>query len=144
MSGDPRHVPLPSVALAELTNLKDRFSKAIRHASIMSAQKTFTSIPLHAAHPFKTKADGSKESCLEDLCIYSYTPALVRSRQMKKKRVTPSFVAIGQGKVSAKKGKELLTVDSELELVHKLVPATVNRTTISGDATTRAGALEAL
>ncbi|KAG2344808.1 hypothetical protein BDR05DRAFT_1058690, partial [Suillus weaverae] len=35
-------------------------------------------------------------------------------------------------------------VDSELELVHKLVPATANRTTISGDAATRAGALEGL
>jgi CHAT domain-containing protein len=63
---------------------------------------------------------------------------------MMKKRVTPSFVTIGQGKPGAGKGKELLAVDSELELVHKLVPATANRTTISGDAATRAGALEAL
>jgi CHAT domain-containing protein len=37
-----------------------------------------------------------------------------------------------------------LAVDSKLELVNKLVPATVNCTTISSDATTRAGALEAL
>jgi CHAT domain-containing protein len=37
-----------------------------------------------------------------------------------------------------------LAVDSEIELVRKLVPATVNRTTISGDAATRAGALQAL
>jgi CHAT domain-containing protein/tetratricopeptide (TPR) repeat protein len=188
-SGDPHHVPLPSVTLVELTNLKDRFARAIRHARIMGPKvprndlivllrtvwdtimlpivnvlqhglklkflsriwlcptAAFTSIPLHAAHPFKTNADGSKEPCLEDLYICSYTPtlsALVRSRQMMKKRVAPSFVTIGQGKPGAGKGKELLAVDSELELVQKLVPATANRTTISGDAATRAGALKAL
>jgi CHAT domain-containing protein len=61
-----------------------------------------------------------------------------------KKHGPPSFVAVGQGQPGTGKGKELLAVDSELELVHKLVPATANRTTISGDAATRAGALEAL
>ncbi|KAG2040976.1 CHAT domain-containing protein [Suillus americanus] len=187
--GDPHHVPLPSVDLAELTNLKNRFARAIRDASKMGPKvprndlivllrtvwdvimmpivnvlqhdlkvkfhsriwlcptAAFTSIPLHAAHPFRTNPDRSKEPCLEDLYICSYTPtlsALVRSRQMMKKRVTPSFVTIGQGKPGAGKGKELLAVDGELELVHKLVPATANRTTISGDAATRAGALEAL
>ncbi|KAG2122472.1 CHAT domain-containing protein [Suillus clintonianus] len=109
----------------------------------------FTSIPLHAAHPFRTKADRSgKESCLEDLYICSYTPtlsALIRSRQMmKKRRVPPSFVAIGQGQPRAGEGKALLAVDSEIELVSKLVPVTANRSTLSGDAATRAGALEAL
>ncbi|KAG2040928.1 CHAT domain-containing protein [Suillus americanus] len=188
-SGDPHHIPLPSISLAELTNLKDRFARAIRHASGMGPKlprndlivllrtvwneimlpivnvlqqdltlklhsriwlcptAAFTSIPLHAAHPFKTNADGSKEPCLEDLYICSYTPtlsALVRSRQMMKRRVTPSFVTIGQGTPGAGKGKALLAVDSELELVHKLVPATANHTTISGDAATRAGALDAL
>ncbi|KAG1823765.1 CHAT domain-containing protein [Suillus subaureus] len=188
-SGDPHHVPLPSVSLTELNNLKDRFARAIRHASIMGPKvprndlivllrtvwdaimlpivnvlenvlelkhrsriwlcptAAFTSIPLHAAHPFQTKADGSKEPCLEDLYICSYTPtlsALVRSRQMMKRRVTPSFATIGQGQPGAGKGKALLAVDSELELVHRLVPATANRTTISGDEATRAGALQAL
>ncbi|KAG1790417.1 CHAT domain-containing protein [Suillus plorans] len=189
-SGDPHHVPLSSVTLAELTNLKDRFARAIRHASTLGPKvprndlivllrtvwgeimlpivnvlrhdlklkyysriwlcptAAFTSIPLHAAHPFQTKPDRSgKEPCLEDLYICSYTPtlsALVRSRQLMKKRVPPSFVAIGQGQPGAGKGKALLTVDSELELVHKLVPAMANRTTISGDEATRAGALEAL
>jgi CHAT domain-containing protein len=188
-SGDPHHVPLPSVTLVELTNLKDRFARAIRHARIMGPKvprndlivllrtvwdtimlpivnvlqhglklkflsriwlcptAAFTSIPLHAAHPFKTNADGSKEPCLEDLYICSYTPtlsALVRSRQLMKKRVAPSFVTIGQGKPGTGKGKELLAVDSELELVQKLVPTTANRTTVSGDAATRAGALKAL
>ncbi|KAG2122491.1 CHAT domain-containing protein [Suillus clintonianus] len=109
----------------------------------------FTSIPLHAAHPFRTKADRSgKEPCLEDLYICSYTPtlsALIRSRQMmKKRRVPPSFVAVGQGQPGGGNGKELLAVDSELELVNKLVPATANRSTVSGVAATRAGALEAL
>jgi CHAT domain-containing protein len=61
-----------------------------------------------------------------------------------KKRLTPSFVTIGQGQPGAGKGKELLAVDSELELVLKLVPTTASHTTISGDAATRAGALEAL
>ncbi|KAG2356013.1 hypothetical protein BDR07DRAFT_1613351 [Suillus spraguei] len=107
----------------------------------------FMSIPLHAAHPFKTNPDRSKEPCLEDLYICSFTPtlsALVRSRQLMKKCVPPSFVAIGQGQPGEGKGKALLAVDSELELVYKLVPATANRSTISGDAATRAGALNAL
>jgi CHAT domain-containing protein/tetratricopeptide (TPR) repeat protein len=188
-SGDPHHVPLPSVTLIDLTNLKDRFARAIRQASRMNPAEprkdlivlsriiwdeimlpivnvlehvlkverrsriwlcptaAFTSIPLHAANPFITKPDRSKEPCLEDLYICSYMPtlsALVRSRRLMKKRVPPSFVAIGQGQPGAEKGKELLAVDSELELVHKLVPAMVNRTTISGNAATRAGALEAL
>ncbi|KAG2147002.1 CHAT domain-containing protein [Suillus cothurnatus] len=107
----------------------------------------FTSIPLHAAHPFQTRPDRSKEPCLEDLYICSYTPtlsALIRSRQMMKKRVRPSFVAIGQGQPRAGKSKELLAVDSEIELVRKLVPETINRTIISGDAATRAGALQGL
>ncbi|KAG2040834.1 CHAT domain-containing protein [Suillus americanus] len=188
-SGDPHHVPLPSVTLTDLTNLKDRFARAIRQASRMNPAESrtdlivlsriiwdeimlpivnvlehvlklkhrsriwlcptaaFTSIPLHAANPFQTKADRSKEPCLEDLYICSYTPtlsALFRSRQLMKKRVPPSFVAIGQGQPGIGKGKALLAVDSELELVHKLVPATANRTTISGDAATRTGALDAL
>ncbi|KAG2094539.1 CHAT domain-containing protein [Suillus cothurnatus] len=107
----------------------------------------FTSIPLHAAHPFITRPDRSKEPCLEDLYICSYTPtlsALIRSRKMMKKRVRPSFVAIGQGQPRAGKSKELLAVDSEIELVRKLVPETINRTTISGDSATRAGALQGL
>ncbi|KAG1824271.1 CHAT domain-containing protein [Suillus variegatus] len=181
-SGDPHHVPLPSIALADLKILKDRFTRAIRESSRMNPRESrtdlivllriiwdqimlpivdvlehilklqrrsriwlcptaaFTSIPLHAAHPFQTKPDRSgKEPCLEDLYICSYTPtlsALIRSRQLMKKRVPPSFVAIGQGQPGAGKGKALLAVDSELELA--------NRTTISGDEATRAGALSAL
>ncbi|KAG1845702.1 CHAT domain-containing protein [Suillus subalutaceus] len=188
-SGEPHLVPLSSVVLADLNNLKDRFARATRHASVMDPKvprndlivllrtvwdeimlpvvnvlqqdlklkshsriwlcptAAFTSIPLHAAHPFRTNADRSKEPCLEDLYICSYTPtlsALVRSRQMMKRRVTPSFMTIGQGRPGAGKCKTLLAVDSEVELVHKLVPATANRGTISGNAATRAGALEAL
>jgi CHAT domain-containing protein len=188
-SGEPHNVPLPSVTLTDLTNLKDRFARAIRYASGMGPKvprndlivllrtvwdeimlpivnvlervlelkhhsriwlcptAAFTSIPLHAAHPFRTNADCSKEPCLEDLFICSYTPtlsALVRSRQLMKKCGTPSFATIGQSNPGAGKGKALLAVDSELELVHKLVPASANRTTISGDAATRAGALKAL
>ncbi|KAG2123286.1 CHAT domain-containing protein [Suillus clintonianus] len=188
--GQPHHVALPSIALADLEDLKDRFARAIPQASKMGLRQprndlivllravwddimlpivnvlentlklkrqsriwlcptaAFTSIPLHAAHPFRTKADCSgKEPCLEDLYICSYTPtlsALIRSRQMMKNHVPPSFVAIGQGHPGAGTGKALLAVDSELELVHKLVPATANRSTLSGDAATRAGALEAL
>ncbi|KAG2344404.1 hypothetical protein BDR05DRAFT_183681 [Suillus weaverae] len=189
-SGEPHHVPLPSVTLTDLKNLKDRFARAIRHASSMGPKVprndlivllravwdeimlpivnvlqhdlklkclsriwlcptgAFTSIPLHAAHPFRTKEDRSgKEACLEDLYICSYTPtlsALVRSRQMMKTRVPPSFVAIGQGQPSTGNSKELLAIDSELELVQKLVPVAANRASISGDAATRAGALRAL
>jgi tetratricopeptide (TPR) repeat protein len=124
-SGEPHHVPLPSITLADLMILKDRFTRALRHASRMNPAETrtdlivllrivweeimlpivnalenvlklkrrsriwlcptaaFTSIPLHAANPFLTKADHSKEPCLEDLYVCSYTPtlsALVRSR----------------------------------------------------------------
>ncbi|KAG1720183.1 CHAT domain-containing protein [Suillus occidentalis] len=188
-SGEPRHIPLSSVTLKDLNILKDRFARAIRHASTMNPKAprndlivllrtvwdeimlpivnvlqhdlklkfysriwlcptaAFTSIPLHAAHPFRTNADRSKEPCLEDLYICSYTPtlsALIRSRQMMKKCVSSSFVAIGQGQPGAGKGKALLAVDSELELVHKRVPETATRTIISGEAATRAGALEAL
>ncbi|KAG2134478.1 CHAT domain-containing protein [Suillus clintonianus] len=189
-SGEPHHIPLSSVTLADLENLKGRFARAIQQASKMGLTESrsdlivlsrivwdeimlpivnvlehvlelprgsriwlcptaaFTSIPLHAAHPFQTKADRSgKEPCLEDLYICSYTPtlsALIRSRQMMKNCVPPSFVAVGQGQPGGGKGKALLAVDGELELVHKLVPATANRSTISGDAATRAGALEAL
>ncbi|KAG1793810.1 CHAT domain-containing protein [Suillus variegatus] len=189
-SGDPHHVPLPSVTLADLTNIKDCFARAIRDSSWMNPGElrtdlivlsqiiwdqimlpiinvlkhvlklkcrsriwlcptaAFTSIPLHAAHPFQTKADRSgKEPCLEDLYICSYTPtllALIRSRQLMKKRAPLSFVAIGQGQPGAGKGKALLAVDSELELVHKLVPVTANCTTISGNAATQAGTLSAL
>ncbi|KAG1732991.1 CHAT domain-containing protein [Suillus occidentalis] len=188
-SGDPHHVPLMSISLVDLNNLKERFTGAIRNASRMNPTQprndlivllrivwneimlpvvnvlenvlklkrrsriwlcptaAFTSIPLHAANPFLTKADRSKEPCLEDIYVCSYTPtlsALVRSRQLMKKRVTPSFVTIGQGQPGAGKGKALLAVDSELELVHKLVPAAASHNTTSGDAATRAGALKAL
>ncbi|KAG2159484.1 CHAT domain-containing protein, partial [Suillus bovinus] len=107
----------------------------------------FMFIPLHAAHPFNTKADHSKKPCLEDLYICSYTLtllALVRLRQSMKKHISPSFVAVRQGQPGAGKGKALLAIDSEFELVHKLIPVTANCTTISGDAATQAGALEAL
>jgi CHAT domain-containing protein len=63
---------------------------------------------------------------------------------MMNERVPPSFVAIGQGRPGAGKGKALLAVDSELEVSRKLVPSTATHTSISGDAVTRAGALEAM
>ncbi|KAG2360934.1 CHAT domain-containing protein [Suillus spraguei] len=72
----------------------------------------FTSIPLHAAHPFKTNADRSKEPCLEDLYICSYTPTLSALKRQP----------------GAGRGKALLAVDSELELVQKFVPATATPT----------------
>ncbi|KAG2139846.1 uncharacterized protein EDB93DRAFT_1298115 [Suillus bovinus] len=131
-----------------IVNVLEQVLKIERRSRIwLCPTAAFTSIPLHAAHPFKTKPDRSKEPCLEDLYICSYTPtlsALVRSRQLMKKRISPSFVAIGQGQPGAGKGKALLAVDSELELVHKLIPATAHHTTISGDAATRAGSRAAL
>ncbi|KAG2065460.1 hypothetical protein BDR04DRAFT_1121832 [Suillus decipiens] len=93
-------------------------------------RQSFTSIPLHAANPFLPKADCSKEPCLEDLYICSYMPTL--------------SALVRQGQPGAGKGKALLAVNSELELVHKLVPAMANHSTISGDAATCAGALQAL
>ncbi|KAG1736710.1 hypothetical protein EDD22DRAFT_852227 [Suillus occidentalis] len=52
----------------------------------------FASSLLRAVNSFLTKADRSKEPCLQDLYVCSYTP----SRQLMQKRITPSFVAIGQ------------------------------------------------
>ncbi|KAG1883298.1 hypothetical protein F4604DRAFT_1677644 [Suillus subluteus] len=70
--------------------------------------------------------------------------ALIRSRRMMKTHVTPSFAAIGQGSPGVGQGEALLTIDSELELVRKLVPTTANHTTLSGDDATGAGALDTL
>ncbi|KAG0692578.1 CHAT domain-containing protein [Suillus ampliporus] len=189
-SGEPHHVPFPSLALADLEMLKVNFARAIRHASLMGPKEprkdlvvllrriwdeimlpivnvllhdlkvkarsriwlcptaAFTSIPLHAAHPCRTKADRSgRELCLEDIYICSYTPtlsALIRARQTMKMRATPSFVAIGQSQPGAGQGTVLATVDSELELVHTLVPPNTKFTSLSGEEATQAGALEAL
>ncbi|KAG1846750.1 CHAT domain-containing protein [Suillus subluteus] len=109
----------------------------------------FTSIPLHAANPFRMNTDRSgPEACLEDIYICSYTPtlsALIRSRQTMKTRITPSFAVIGQSQPGAGQGAVLPAVDSELELVHKLIPSGVKFTNISGDKATQAlGALDAL
>ncbi|KAG0702789.1 CHAT domain-containing protein [Suillus ampliporus] len=189
-SGEPRHVPFPSLALADLEMLKVNFARAIRHASHMGPMESrtdlivllrriwdeimlpivkvlmhdlkvkprsriwlcptaaFTSIPLHAAHPSRTKADRSgRELCLEDIYICSYTPtlsALIRARQAMTIHATPSFVAIGQGQPGAGQGTVLATVDSELELVNTLVPPHIKFASLSGEEATRAGALEAL
>ncbi|KAG1736166.1 CHAT domain-containing protein [Suillus paluster] len=192
-SGQPHHVPFPSVTLADLSKLKDDFAMAIRHASLMGPTESrtelivllrkvwdeimlpivkvllrhdlkvkprsriwlcptaaFTSIPLHAAHPSRTKADRSgRELSLEDIYVCSYTPtlsALIRSRQAMKtmRRATPSVVAIGQSQPGAGQGTALATVDSELELVHKLLPPNVKFTSLSGEKATQAGALDAL
>ncbi|KAG2110214.1 uncharacterized protein F5147DRAFT_772482 [Suillus discolor] len=162
MSGDPHHVPLPTIALADMKILKDCFTRTIRDSSRMNQGESrtdlivllqiiwdqiilpivnvlehvlklkcssriwlcptaaFMSIPLHAAHPFQTKPDYSgKELCLEGLYIWSYMltlSALIRSRQLMKKRVPLSFVAIRQGQPGAGKDKVLLAVDSELVL----------------------------
>ncbi|KAG2135415.1 CHAT domain-containing protein [Suillus clintonianus] len=108
----------------------------------------FMSIPLHAANPFRMNADRSgSESCLEDLYVCSYTPtlsALIRARQAMKTRATPSFAAIGQSQPGAGQGDVLPAVDSELELVHTLVPPNIKFTNISKDEATQAGALNAL
>ncbi|KAG0695707.1 CHAT domain-containing protein [Suillus ampliporus] len=123
--------------------------KLQRHSRIwLCPTAAFTSIPLHAAHPSRTKADRSgREPCLEDIYICSYTPtlsALIRARQTMKVHATPSFVAIGQAEPGAGQGKPLNSVDSELELVRELVPVQVKFTQLSGEDATQAGALEAL
>ncbi|KAG1725500.1 CHAT domain-containing protein [Suillus paluster] len=191
-SGQPHHVPFPSLSVADLEMLKKDFAREIKHANLMSPtepRKTlrallrkvwdmimlpivnilqhdlklqrrsriwlcptaaFTSIPLHAANSFKRKNPDrpGMEPCLEDLYICSYTPtlsALIRSRQtMKTRSGTPSFVAIGQSQPGAGQGTVLADVDSELELVHKLLPPNAEFTYLSGAKATRAGALEAL
>ncbi|KAG1862770.1 CHAT domain-containing protein [Suillus subalutaceus] len=66
------------------------------------------------------------------------------STSMMKTSVTPSFAVIGQSEPGAGQGKALVTIDSELELVRKLVPTTANPITVSGDDATRAGVLDAL
>ncbi|KAG1830068.1 hypothetical protein DFJ58DRAFT_750614 [Suillus subalutaceus] len=147
-SGEPHHVQFPRVNLTHLEKLKrdeegiasslrtiwDEIMLPIvivlqRDLRVTSGSRiwlcptaTFTSIPLHAAHPFRTKTDGRRELCLEDVYIY----------KTMKKRVT-SVIRRNRTKFTG-----------ELELVRKLVPATANSTTLSGDDATRAGALDAL
>ncbi|KAG2119195.1 CHAT domain-containing protein [Suillus clintonianus] len=108
----------------------------------------FTSIPLHAANPFRPKADRSgPESCLEDIFICSYTPtlsALIRSRQTMETCVTQTFAAIGQGEPGAGQGSVLPAVNSELKLVQKLIPPNVKFTKLSKGEATQAGALNIL
>ncbi|KAG0708031.1 CHAT domain-containing protein [Suillus ampliporus] len=167
-SGEPHHVPFPSLALADLEMLKVNFARAIRHASHMGPTESrtdlivllrriwdeimlpivkvlmhdlkvkprsriwlcptasFTSIPLHAAHPSRTKADRSG------------------AWKTMKTRATPSFMAIGQSQPGAGQGTVLATVDSELELVHTLIPPHIKFASLSGEEATQAGALEAL
>ncbi|KAG2045990.1 hypothetical protein BDR06DRAFT_1015116 [Suillus hirtellus] len=89
-SGDPYHVPLPSIALADLKIRKDRFTRAMRDSSRMNPGE-------------------------------SRTDLIVLLRIIWDQIMLPI-----------------------VNLAHKLVPATANRTTISGDKATRVGALEAL
>ncbi|KAG2091251.1 CHAT domain-containing protein, partial [Suillus cothurnatus] len=84
---------------------------------------------------------------LEDVYICSYMAtisALIRSRQMMKTHVTLSFAVIGQSEPGGGHGEALLTIDSELELIRKLVLIMANPTTLSGDDATQAGALNTL
>ncbi|KAG1747180.1 CHAT domain-containing protein [Suillus paluster] len=132
------------VIMLPIVNVLQHDLKLRRRSRIwLCPTAAFTSLPLHAAHPFRTK-----EPYLEDLYVCSYTPtlsALIRSRQMMKTRVAPpSFVAIGQSQPGAGQGTVLAAVDGELELVHKLIPPSVKFTTLSGDDATQAGALDAL
>ncbi|KAG2366420.1 CHAT domain-containing protein [Suillus spraguei] len=190
-SGEPHHVPFPSLALTDLEMLKKHFANVIRDTACMGAKESrtaliallrtiwdevmspivnvlqhdlklpsrsriwlcptaaFTSIPLHAAHPFRMNADCSgRNLCLEDIYICSYTPtlsALIRAQHtMKTRRITPSFAAIGQDRPDAGQDTVLAAVHSELELVHKHIPSGVKFTHLSGDEATQAGALEAL
>ncbi|KAG1731574.1 hypothetical protein EDB19DRAFT_2041766 [Suillus lakei] len=165
------HVAFPRLALANLEKLKDDFTKEIRHTSFMGPTEprtelvlqrdlilqcrsriwlcqtaAFTSFSIHAAHPSRMKTGGrGRERCLEDIYNCSYTPTfsvLIRVRQTMKTRAAPTSVAIGQSQPGAGQGTVLATVDSELELVHKLVPPNVKFTNISGDEATQAGALD--
>ncbi|KAG0691634.1 hypothetical protein DFH29DRAFT_884027 [Suillus ampliporus] len=108
----------------------------------------FMSVPLHAARPFRMKADRSGwEPCLEDLYICSYTPtllALIRARQIMKTCATLLFAAIVQGQPGEGQGTVLAAVDSEFELVHTLVPPNVKFTHLSGDQATQAAMLRKL
>ncbi|KAG2142431.1 CHAT domain-containing protein [Suillus clintonianus] len=108
----------------------------------------FTSIPLHAANPFRSRADRSgPEACLEDIFICSYTPtlsALIRSRQRMETCVTQTFAAIGQGEPGAGQGNVLPAVNIELELVREHIPPNIKFTNLSKDEATQAGALDAL
>ncbi|KAG1888228.1 CHAT domain-containing protein [Suillus subluteus] len=189
-SGQPHHVPFPSLTLTDLEMLKKHFANVIRDTARMGSKEprtaliallrtiwdevmlpivnvlqhdlklpsrsriwlcptaAFTSIPLHAAHPFRMNADRpGREPCLEDLYVCSYTPtlsALIRARQTMTTRITPSFAAIGQDRPGAGQGMVLAAVNNELELVHKHVPSGIKFTHLSGDAATQAGTLEAL
>ncbi|KAH7905280.1 CHAT domain-containing protein [Hygrophoropsis aurantiaca] len=104
----------------------------------------FTSLPLHAAGPYRKGEQG-----LSDLFITSYTPtlsALIRTR--KNKADSPalaSFAAIGQPTPSGgSEERKLLSVNAELDLVLGLLPSFVPSKRLSDTEATNCAALNTL
>ncbi|KAG0698936.1 hypothetical protein DFH29DRAFT_877650 [Suillus ampliporus] len=137
-SGQPHHVPFPSVALADARRLKDDFAREIRHAALMDPKEPRKDLRVLLRKVWD-------EIMLPIVNVLQHVLKLRRrSRQMMKTRATLSFIAVGQSQSGAGQGTVLAAVESELELVHKLIPPNVDFTTLSGDDATRAGALDAL
>ncbi|KAG1780151.1 CHAT domain-containing protein [Suillus placidus] len=125
-SGEPHHIPFPSVTLTDLKDLKDRFARAIRNASTMGPKQPRNDLIVLLRAVWDEIMLPVVNVLQQDLKLKSHSriwlcpTAAFTSRQMMKKRVAPSFVTIGQGQPGAGKGKALLAVDSELELPHEL------------------------
>ncbi|KAG1773603.1 hypothetical protein EV702DRAFT_1048166 [Suillus placidus] len=117
VSGQPHHVPFPSLALSDLEMLKKHFVNVIWDTSCIGPKEPRTALI----------------ALLQTIWDEAMTT-----------RVTPSFVAIRQDRPSTGQGMVLAAVDSELELVHKYVPPNVKFTHLSGEEATQASTLEAL
>ncbi|KAH7905794.1 CHAT domain-containing protein [Hygrophoropsis aurantiaca] len=106
---------------------------------------TFTSLPLHAAGPYRKGEQG-----LSDLYITSYTPTLSALIRMRKNKADspltiPKFAVIGQstpggGSVESK----LPSVNAELDLVLGLLPPSVPSSRLSDTQATNHAALSTL
>ncbi|KAH7909374.1 TPR-like protein [Hygrophoropsis aurantiaca] len=106
---------------------------------------TFTSLPLHAAGPYRKGEQG-----LSDLYIISYTPtlsALIRTRKntADSPLSIPMFAVIGQSIPNGgSRESELLSVNVELDLVLGLLPPSVPSSRLSDTQATNHAALNTL
>ncbi|KAG1815356.1 hypothetical protein EV424DRAFT_1557164 [Suillus variegatus] len=119
-SGGPYHIFLPSIVLVDLTNLKDRFAKAIRHTSILGPKvsqndpivlltvwdKIVLPIVNILQHDLKLTFHSFSNLVMYNCSFHVRSSPrsshvvnkhISLSRQLMKKHVPPSLVAIGQG-----------------------------------------------
>ncbi|KAG1851075.1 CHAT domain-containing protein [Suillus subalutaceus] len=139
-SGEPHHVRFPCITLTHLETLRKDFAREIWQASFMHPEEMRKKLQAL----LQMDVGGNYAWGMSISVLTRQHSALIRSRRMMKTHVTLSFAAIKQGSPGVGQGEALLTIDSELEIVRKLVPTMANPTTLSGDNTTGAGVLDTL